>query len=145
MAYDPMSEEVKAKEFVTKILSVSMTKNISDVFQDGPNMHLEAKTRLLDNVMRQTLFELKAYVAGNQLYEGSIKKIWPKTWWDHVKLELLPEWISKRLKPVRYETFEYKTIGIQLMCPHLPVDPRKISDECLRFVTMDFNAARKRF
>ena len=87
---------------------IYLKKAVYDQMERLPNMTDIQKEALEHNTDVNIFLEPITRRLVVQLCTGIYKRThetsfrWPATWWDHVKLELLPEWLSKRLKPCQY-------------------------------------------
>lgn len=66
--------------------------------------HVVDADAYIDQVAHRFVMEMNAYYWSDDLKQWTVR--YPATWWDHVKQDLMPDWLQE-LWPVRYIVHEF--------------------------------------
>jgi len=93
----------------SKIKQVELTKlmiGTSTVLDDYPLVKQGIQVeRILDPVIRGMMFQIRTYILAeeidNRSKDVSITSVFPvyRSWWQHFKGEVFPDWLRKRFPP----------------------------------------------
>lgn len=114
---DQLIRELPKDKFETLVVDRVKLVVTSNYNLTGLSMSDEALAEIIGD---RLAFQLSVRLLGNKVFTNNVcyREI-PKTWWDHVKMELLPSWLTRWLHPIRLETI-YTRIEIEHVCPHIP-------------------------
>ncbi len=81
-------------------------------------------TEIIDQSMRELVYQLDTYVHGMVKERIVVHRKWPKTWWDAFKARWFPHW-AKRRWPVEWERVDIDERIFLAICPHIQDDPQR--------------------
>lgn len=105
------------REIVAKKIEVKMRQVVSE------RLCREVTTDVLaDDLSGRLEVELRAFMLETKRHHETDKISVPRTWWDHFKRDVFPDWLLFRYPP-KY-TDHIVTITSLFVCPHLAIPTR---------------------
>ena len=122
------SETVTFDRFLVNVdaaVSDAVMRDLATAHRDMP-LRMGTVSSELSPVYTHMLFSMRAWLLKSQHVEKSIRAtlIFPKTWWDHVKHDMLSSerswavWVAKRFAAPNYTMVVQEEVHETRVCPH---------------------------